>query len=210
MAEVEIEEVLSFKKLGVMEELVCACSNLGWTKPSKIQAEALPHAFQGRDLIGVAQTGSGKTGAFAIPIIQALMDKPQAFFACVLSPTRELAIQIADQFTALGAGIGLKCAVLVVGIPEMGQVIALGKRPHVIVATPGRLAYHISETKEFSLRSLKCLVLDEADRLLNEDFEESLKKILDAIPRERTTYLFSATMTNKVSIFVLFSCVSSS
>ncbi|KAG9155729.1 hypothetical protein Leryth_003995 [Lithospermum erythrorhizon] len=198
MAEVEIEEVLSFKKLGVMEELVCACSSLGWTKPSKIQAEALPHAFQGRDLIGVAQTGSGKTGAFAIPIIQALMDKPQAFFACVLSPTRELAVQIADQFTALGAGIGLKCAVLVGGIPKMGQVIALGKRPHVIVATPGRLLHHISETKEFSLRSLKCFVLDEADRLLNEDFEESLKKILDAIPRERTTYLFSATMTNKV------------
>ncbi|PWA85591.1 DEAD-box ATP-dependent RNA helicase 10 [Artemisia annua] len=120
------------------------------------------------------------------------------FFALVLSPTRELAIQIAEQFEALGAIIGVKCAVLVGGVDQVQQSIALGKRPHIVVATPGRLLDHLSNTKGFSLRTIKYLVLDEADRLLNEDFEKSLDEILNAIPRERNTYLFSATMTKKV------------
>ncbi|XP_059280138.1 DEAD-box ATP-dependent RNA helicase 10-like [Lycium ferocissimum] len=192
------EEVKSFKELGVCDQLIEACHNLGWKTPSKIQAETLPHAFEAKDLIGLAQTGSGKTGAFAIPILQALLDSPHAFFACVLSPTRELAIQIAEQFEALGSGIGVKCAVLVGGIDQVQQSIALGKRPHIIVATPGRLLDHLSNTKGFSLRTIKFLVLDEADRLLNEDFEKALDQILNAIPRERRTYLFSATMTKKV------------
>ncbi|XP_010418319.1 PREDICTED: DEAD-box ATP-dependent RNA helicase 10-like [Camelina sativa] len=206
----ENEVVKTFAELGVREELVKACERLGWKKPSKIQAEALPYALDGKDVIGLAQTGSGKTGAFAIPILQALLEyvydsepkkgrRPDpAFFACVLSPTRELAIQIAEQFEALGADISLRCAVLVGGIDRMQQTIALGKRPHVIVATPGRLWDHMSDTKGFSLKSLKFLVLDEADRLLNEDFEKSLNQILDEIPRERKTLLFSATMTTKV------------
>lgn len=192
------EETKSFKELGVCDQLIEACDNLGWKNPSKIQAEAMPHAFEGKDLIGLAQTGSGKTGAFAIPILQSLLDSPHAFFACVLSPTRELAIQIAEQFEALGSGIGVKCAVLVGGIDQVQQSIALGKRPHIIVATPGRLLDHLSNTKGFSLRTIKYLVLDEADRLLNEDFEKALDQILNAIPRERRTYLFSATMTKKV------------
>lgn len=192
------EEMKSFKELGVCDQLVEACDNLGWKNPSKIQAEAMPHAFEGKDLIGLAQTGSGKTGAFAIPILQSLLESPHAFFACVLSPTRELAIQIAEQFEALGSGIGVKCAVLVGGVDQVQQSIALGKRPHIVVATPGRLLDHLSNTKGFSLRTIKYLVLDEADRLLNEDFEKALDQILNAIPRERRTYLFSATMTKKV------------
>ncbi|KAJ7948954.1 DEAD-box ATP-dependent RNA helicase [Quillaja saponaria] len=192
------EEVKSFSDLGICEQLVDACDRLGWKNPSKIQAEALPHALEGKDLIGLAQTGSGKTGAFALPIIQALLESPQAFFACVLSPTRELAIQIAEQFEALGSSIGLKCAVFVGGIDMMQQALKIGKRPHIIVSTPGRLVDHLSNTKGFSLRTLKYLVLDEADRLLNEDFEKSLDEILNVIPRERRTYLFSATMTKKV------------
>ncbi|XP_043804776.1 DEAD-box ATP-dependent RNA helicase 10 isoform X3 [Manihot esculenta] len=116
-----------------------------------------------------------------------------------MSPTRlELAIQIAEQFEALGSGIGVKCAVLVGGVDMVQQAIALGKRPHIIVVTPGRLVDHLSNTKGFSLRTLKYLVLDEADRLLNEDFEKSLDEILKVIPRDRRTYLFSATMTKKV------------
>ncbi|KAF8031463.1 hypothetical protein BT93_D0622 [Corymbia citriodora subsp. variegata] len=197
MAE-EKEEVKTFKELGICEQLLEACETLGWKNPTKIQVEAIPHALEGKDMIGLAQTGSGKTGAFALPILQALLDSPQAFFACVLSPTRELAIQIAEQFEALGSGIGVRCAVLVGGVDMVQQAIALAKRPHVVVGTPGRLLDHLSNTKGFSLRMLKYLVLDEADRLLNEDFEKSIDEILNAIPRERRTYLFSATMTKKV------------
>lgn len=192
------EEVKSFKSLGICEQLVEACENLGWKNPSKIQAEAIPHALEGKDLIGLAQTGSGKTGAFALPILQALLDSPQPFFACVLSPNRELAIQIAEQFEALGSGIGVKCAVLVGGVDMMQQTIALARRPHIIVGAPGRLLDHLSNTNGFSLRTLKYLVLDEADMLLNMDFEKPINEILKFIPPKRRTYLFSATMTSEV------------
>ncbi|KAK8969189.1 DEAD-box ATP-dependent RNA helicase 10 [Platanthera guangdongensis] len=103
---------LTFQSLGVCGQLVEACESLGWKTPSRIQADAIPHALEGRDVIGLAQTGSGKTGAFALPIIQALMENPHPFFACVLSPTRELAIQISQQFEALGSSIGVKCTVV--------------------------------------------------------------------------------------------------
>ncbi|GAB2245079.1 hypothetical protein Droror1_Dr00000572 [Drosera rotundifolia] len=194
----EEETKKSFKDLGICDELVEACNNLGWKVPTKIQLEAIPHALEGKDVIGLAQTGSGKTGAFTLPIIQSLLDDPKPFFACVLSPTRELAIQIADQFEALGSDIHLKTAVLVGGVDITQQQINLAKRPHIIVGTPGRLLDHLTNTKGFSLRTLKYLVLDEADRLLNEDFEKSLDELLKVIPRERRTFLFSATMTKKV------------
>ncbi|KAB1226374.1 DEAD-box ATP-dependent RNA helicase 10 [Morella rubra] len=189
----------TFKDLGVCDQLVEACESLGWKNPSKIQAEAIPHALDGNDLIGLAQTGSGKTGAFALPILQALLESPQAFFACVLSPTRELAIQIAEQFEALGSSIGIKCVVLVGGVDKEQQAKNLANlRPHIIVGTPGRLVDHLTNTKGFSLRTLKYLVLDEADKLLNDEFEKSIDDILSVVPRERRTYLFSATMTKKV------------
>ncbi|KAK3006697.1 hypothetical protein RJ639_017591 [Escallonia herrerae] len=144
----------------------------------------LPHVYdevlKGKDLIGLAQTGSGKTGAFAIPILQAFLETPQDFFACALSPTRlttpfdrELAIQIAEQFEALGSGIGVKYVrlalwkpsrkhfskELVGSVDHVQQSIALGKRPHIVVATPGRLVDHPSNTKGFTLRTLKYLVM---------------------------------------------------
>lgn len=200
MAAVEEEEdVHTFASLGVCEQLTEACDALGWKKPSPIQVQSIPLALEGRDLIGLAQTGSGKTAAFAIPILQALLEKPQPLFACVLSPTRELAIQIAEQIEALGSGIGVKCVVVVGGVDMMAQAIALAKRPHILVGTPGRLLDHLSNTKGFNLRALKYLALDEADRLLNMDFEQEIDEILKVIPRERKTYLFSATMTNKVA-----------
>jgi ATP-dependent RNA helicase DDX47/RRP3 len=160
---------------------------LGWKTPTSIQVDAIPHAFKGHDLIGLAQTGSGKTAAFALPILQALLEKPQALFACVLSPTRELAIQISEQFEALGSGIGVKCAVVVGGIDMMAQSIALARRPHIVVGTPGRLVDHLTNTKGFSLRTIKYLVLDEADRLLNMDFEQEIAEILKVIPKEHHT-----------------------
>ncbi|GBF91769.1 DEAD-box ATP-dependent RNA helicase [Raphidocelis subcapitata] len=192
------EAIKAFEALGLCSQLAEAAAGLGWKTPSVIQQQAVPPLLQGNDVIGLAQTGSGKTGAFAMPILQALMDRPQELFALVLSPTRELAIQIAEQFEALGSGIGLKTAVLVGGIDMMAQAIALARRPHVIVGTPGRVVDHLSNTKGFHLRGLKHLVLDEADKLLDMDFEQEIDQILKVVPRDRRTQLFSATMTNKV------------
>lgn len=117
----------------------------------------------------------------------------------MLAPTRELAIQISEQFEALGASIGIKTAVIVGGVDMMSQAIALSKRPHIIIGTPGRLVDHLENTKGFSLKTLSYLVLDEADRLLDLDFGPDIDKILKVIPKERHTYLFSATMTSKVA-----------
>jgi ATP-dependent RNA helicase DDX47/RRP3 len=171
---------------------------LGYKHPTPIQAESIPLALQGRDIIGLAETGSGKTAAFALPILQALLEKPQPLFGLVLAPTRELAAQIGQAFEALGSLISLRSAVIVGGLDMVPQAIALGKKPHIIVATPGRLVDHLEKTKGFSLRSLKYLVMDEADRLLDMDFGPSIDRLLKFIPRERRTYLFSATMSSKV------------
>ena len=127
------------------------------------------------------------------------MDKPQHLFALVIAPTRELAYQISQSFEALGSLINVRCAVLVGGMDMVPQAIALGKKPHIVVATPGRLLDHLENTKGFSLRALKYLVMDEADRLLDLDFGAIMDKILKVLPREnRKTFLFSATMTSKV------------
>ena len=192
------DKEVTFKSLGVVDVLCKACADLGWKTPSKIQQEAIPLAVEGRDVIGLAETGSGKTGAFCIPVLQALLKTPHGIFALVLTPTRELAFQIDEQFKALGTIIGIKTCVIVGGVDFMGQAIMLAKKPHVIVATPGRLLDHLVKTKGFSLRTLKFLVLDEADRILNMEFEEEVNKILNEIPRERRTLMFSATMTGKV------------
>ncbi|KAF1959708.1 ATP-dependent rRNA helicase RRP3 [Byssothecium circinans] len=189
----------TFTDLGVREELCEACANLGFTHATPIQEQSIPLALEGRDIIGLAETGSGKTAAFVLPILQALMEKPQALFGLVLAPTRELAFQISQQVEALGSVINVKCATLVGGMDMVSQAIALGKRPHIVVATPGRLLDHLENTKGFSLKHLKYLVMDEADRLLDLDFGPILDKILKVLPREgRHTYLFSATMSTKV------------
>lgn len=194
----EAAEPNSFLELGVTQTIQDACDAMGFKKPSPIQAQSIPYALQGRDIIGLAQTGSGKTAAFAIPVLQALWEAPATLFACVMAPTRELAYQIAEQFEALGSGMGLRCAVIVGGMDMMSQALALSRKPHVVVATPGRLMDHLEHTKGFSLRTIKYLVLDEADRLLDMDFEVAINKILTLIPKNRHTYLFSATMTSKV------------
>lgn len=189
----------TWESLGVVDSLCQAVRHMKWTKPTKIQKEAIPSALQKRDIIGLAETGSGKTGAFAIPIVQTLLDNPQRLFALVLTPTRELAFQISEQFEALGASIGLKTAVIVGGMDMVSQALMLAKKPHILVATPGRLVDHMKNTKGFNLKSLKFLVMDEADRILNMDFEAEMDEILRQIPRERSTYLYSATMTKKVA-----------
>ncbi|KAJ5973826.1 ribosomal RNA processing protein [Penicillium waksmanii] len=188
----------SFRELGVIDSLIEACETLGYKAPTPIQVEAIPVALQGRDVIGLAETGSGKTAAFALPILQKLMENPSPFFSLVLSPTRELAYQIAQAFEALGSTINVRTCCLVGGMDMVPQSIALGKKPHIIVATPGRLLDHLENTKGFSLRALKYLVMDEADRMLDQDFGPLLDKILRILPAKRNTFLFSATLSSKV------------
>ncbi|KAJ7084327.1 P-loop containing nucleoside triphosphate hydrolase protein [Mycena belliarum] len=189
----------SFKSLGLIDPLLEALQQVNYTTPTDIQVEALPHALEGRDIIGVASTGSGKTAAFALPILQKLWEDPKGLFACVLAPTRELAFQISQQFESLGSSMGVRSAVIVGGVETIAQSVALAKRPHIVVATPGRLLWHLENTKGFSLKGIKFLVLDEADRLLDMDFGPVIDRILKLVPTERTTYLFSATMTSKVA-----------
>ena len=192
------DEDVTFTDLGLCPVLCETTTALGWSKPSIIQRQVLPVAFKGRDIIGLAETGSGKTGAFALPILQALLAKPSTLFALVLAPTRELAFQIAEQFDALGSPVGLRTVTIVGGVDEGDQARALARLPHVIVATPGRIVHHLENTKGFALNNLKYFVLDEADRLLNMDFEKEINRILEVIPRNRRSMLFSATMTSKV------------
>ncbi|KAI1655183.1 DEAD-domain-containing protein [Daldinia decipiens] len=188
----------TFKDLGIVDALVEACHSLGYKNPTPIQAQSIPLALQNRDLVGLAETGSGKTAAFVLPILQALLEKPSPFFGLILAPTRELAAQIGQAVDALGASISVRCAVIVGGLDMVPQSIALSKKPHIVVATPGRLLDHLEKTKGFKLSNTKYLVIDEADRLLDMDFGPILDKLLKFLPRERRTFLFSATMSSKV------------
>ncbi|KAG8594857.1 hypothetical protein GDO81_001343 [Engystomops pustulosus] len=149
--------------------------------------------------MGCAKTGSGKTAAFVLPILQKLSEDPYGIFCLVLTPTRELAYQIAEQFRVLGKPLGLKDCIIVGGMDMVSQALELSKKPHVVIATPGRLADHIRSSNTFSMKRIKFLVMDEADRLLEQgctDFTEELQVILGAIPAKRQTLLFSATLTD--------------
>ena len=189
----------TFKSIGVCDELCEVLEKLNYKYPTKIQKETLPYALEGKDIIGLAETGSGKTFAYGIPIIQKLLDTPNFFFfACILAPTRELCLQINQHLEILGTGIGLKTCVLVGGLDLASQAITLMKKPHIVIGTPCRVADHLANTKGFNLNHLKFLCFDEADRLLDLDFERQINQILSVIPKERTTFLFSATMTSKV------------
>jgi ATP-dependent RNA helicase DDX47/RRP3 len=190
---------VTFKSIGVCEEICEVLQKIGYKHPSKIQRESLPYALQGRDVIGLAETGSGKTAAFGIPIIQKLLsEEPKPFYACIMAPTRELCLQINHHLETLGSTVGLKTCVLVGGLDNVTQAIALSKNPHIIVGTPGRVVDHLTNTKGFTLKNLKFLVFDEADRLLDLDFEKQIHQLLSVVPKTRTTFLFSATMTSKV------------
>ncbi|EPR57240.1 DEAD/DEAH box helicase family protein [Toxoplasma gondii RUB] len=191
----------TFASLGLCSELCASVSTLGWKSPTAIQSEVLPYALQGRDIIALAETGSGKTAAFGLPILQRLLQRTQRFYALILAPTRELCLQISQQILAMGGTLGVTVVTLVGGLDHNTQAIALAKKPHVVVGSPGRVVDHLQQTKGFSLKSVKVLVLDEADRLLSLDFDAALQVLLEHVgsPAERQTMLFSATMTTKVS-----------
>ncbi|CEL59570.1 ATP-dependent RNA helicase DBP8 OS=Cryptococcus neoformans var, neoformans serotype D (strain JEC21 / ATCC MYA-565) GN=DBP8 PE=3 SV=1 [Rhizoctonia solani AG-1 IB] len=189
----------TFASLGVKPSLVASLEAMSIRKPTPVQIGCLPSIISGRDCIGNAKTGSGKTMAFAIPILQKLSEDPYGIYALVLTPTRELAFQISEQFVVLGGSLNLRTAVIVGGMDMMEQALELGRRPHVVVATPGRLVDHMnSNGAEWSLSRLKFLVLDEADRLLTDTFADDLAKILSETPKDRQTCLFTATWTPAV------------
>ncbi|KAI9102406.1 P-loop containing nucleoside triphosphate hydrolase protein [Phlyctochytrium arcticum] len=189
----------SFRDLGLDGWLIDSLRSLSITNPTEIQQACIPSVLEGKDVIGSANTGSGKTAAFALPILQKLAEDPYGPFALVLTPTRELAFQIAEQFRILGTGINLKLSVVVGGLDMMTQALELSRRPHVIVATPGRLVDHInSSTDAVNLKRIRFLVLDEADRLLDDTFADDLGHIIDQLPKKRQTLLFSATITPQI------------
>ncbi|GBG80577.1 hypothetical protein CBR_g31037 [Chara braunii] len=188
---------VSFEQLGLSEWLLSSCREMGIIRPTQVQEACIPHILKGEDVIGNAETGSGKTAAFALPILQRLAEDPYGICALVLTPTRELAFQIADQFRVLGAGQHLRDAVVVGGVDLINQALLLARRPHVVIATPGRLKDHLENDPSVPglFNRLKFLVLDEADQLLDAGFEVELRAILQCLPPKRQTLLFSATMT---------------
>ncbi|KAI8373714.1 P-loop containing nucleoside triphosphate hydrolase protein [Blakeslea trispora] len=192
-------EGTSFTNLGLEDWLSDTLKVMSIKAPTEIQRACIPPILAGKDVIGGAKTGSGKTAAFALPIIQKLSEDPYGVYALVLTPTRELAFQIAEQFRVLGKGMGIKECVVVGGMDMMTQALELSKRPHIIIATPGRLRDHIrSSSGAVDLRRCKFLVMDEADRMLSETFVPELEVILPLLPKERQTLLFTATMTDSI------------
>ncbi|KAL8809406.1 MAG: hypothetical protein Q9223_003076 [Gallowayella weberi] len=201
-----VDASLSFATLGAAPWLITSLANMAITRPTSIQKGCIPKILEGRDVIGGSKTGSGKTVAFTVPILQKWAEDCVAIFALILTPTRELALQILEQVKAISSSQDLK-AILVVGGTEMRpQAIALGQRPHIVIATPGRLADHIqtsgSDTMS-GLRRTRIVVLDEADRLLASGPGSMLPDVetcLSALPpsSERQTCLFTATVTPEV------------
>ncbi|KAA1473477.1 DEAD-domain-containing protein [Dentipellis sp. KUC8613] len=194
-----ITQLTSFSALDISPPLINALSKMSIGAPTEIQAACIPPLLAGEDCIGNAKTGSGKTIAFALPILQKLSVDPYGIFALVLTPTRELAFQIADQFAVLGAPLNVRTAVIVGGMDMLAQAQELCNRPHVVVATPGRIVDHLrSSAYEWDLSRVKFLVLDEADRLLTPTFAPELGHLFQVLPKDRQTALFTATWTPAV------------
>jgi ATP-dependent RNA helicase RhlE len=194
---------MSFEELNLIEPILKALKTEGYTNPTPIQEQSIPIILERKDLLGCAQTGTGKTAAFAIPIIQILeggkiYDKgPRAIKCLILTPTRELAIQIGDSFTAYGRHTGMKHAVIFGGVSQGSQVAALKSGVDILIATPGRLLDLINQ-KFVQLHYLKIFVLDEADRMLDMGFIHDVKKLITKIPQKRQTLFFSATMPDEI------------
>ena len=195
---------MSFEKLNIIEPLLRALKTEGYNTPTPIQQQAIPLLLQRRDLLGCAQTGTGKTAAFAIPILQLLhqdelfVKGPEGIKALILTPTRELAIQIDESFAAYGKYLRLRHAVIYGGVSQHPQTSQLKAGVDILIATPGRLL-DLMDQRFVKLQHLKMLVLDEADRMLDMGFIHDVKKIISRIPSKRQTILFSATMPTEIA-----------
>lgn len=183
----------SFETLQLSPEILKSIQEMGFESTTAIQAQAIPIALTGQDLIGQAQTGTGKTVAFSIPVVEAIDPRDQKLEALILTPTRELCIQVAEEIARVGAVKGVKVLAVYGGQDIQRQIRALRNKPNVIVSTPGRLMDHMNR-KTVRLQDIKMVVLDEADEMLDMGFVEDIETILSACPSERQTLLFSATM----------------
>ncbi len=195
------DELTTFGGLGLSPWLEQNLLNLGMEKPTRVQEECIPAILAGRDILAAAQTGSGKTAAFALPIIQRLQTNPYGVFAVCLTPSRELALQITEQFNVFCLGTSLKCRTVLGGEDMKSQAQTISTRPHIICATPGRLTEHFifNDALTNCFKKVSFLVLDEADRLLDPCFDSEIRIILSRLPSRRQTLLFSATMTQSIA-----------
>jgi len=191
-----------FVALGLAEPLLRALAGEGYANPTPIQAKAIPHLLAGRDLLGLAQTGTGKTAGFALPMLQRLAERrvprvPRNPRALVLTPTRELAVQVGDSFAAYGRNLPLRRAVIFGGVGQKPQVAALARGVDILVATPGRLLDLLGQ-RALRLDHVEIFVLDEADRMLDMGFVRDVKKIVALLPKQRQSMFFSATMPEEI------------
>ncbi len=194
---------ISFSELGLADPIQHALTARNHVIPTPIQARAIPELLSGRDMLGIAQTGTGKTAAFALPILHQLSrkrgnDRPAQPRALILAPTRELAIQIGDEFHAYGKHLHLRQTVIVGGVSQKPQVNALSRGVEILIATPGRLLDLMSQ-RRLRLDAVEFFVLDEADRMLDMGFVRDVRKIVSALPKTRQSLLFSATMPDEVA-----------
>ena len=184
----------TFDHFGIAPALLGMLNKLGFKTPTPIQVQSIAPGIEGKDIIGIAQTGTGKTLAFGIPLIQmALKDGA----GLVVLPTRELALQVYETIEQLGGPLRIRAAMLIGGEPIGRQISALRRAPHIVIGTPGRIIDHL-EKKTLMLSSVTMLVLDEADRMLDMGFAPQLKRILETVPQKRQTMLFSATMPDDI------------
>lgn len=193
---------MQFTDLGLIQPLLRALQDEGYSQPTPIQAEAIPIVLNGTDLLGCAQTGTGKTAAFALPILQLLtenppIDKKRHIRSLIVTPTRELAIQIEESFKAYGRYTNLKSTVIFGGVGQQPQVDALRRGVDILIATPGRLLDLIGQG-HLSIRDIEIFVLDEADRMLDMGFIHDVKKMLLLLPKQRQSLFFSATMPPEI------------
>lgn len=199
---------ISFTEMNLSRPIMRAIASLGYTAPTQIQQHAIPTAMLGKDICGSAVTGSGKTAAFIIPILERLLFRPKnppQTRVLVLVPTRELGIQCHSVATNLAKYTDIKCALCVGGLSSKTQEAELRKRPDIVIATPGRLIDHVRNSMDFTLDSIEILVIDEADRILEDGFKDELAEIISFTSKTRQTMLFSATMTDSVDDLVKLS-----
>jgi ATP-dependent RNA helicase DDX27 len=195
----------SFQGMSLSRPILRGLANVGFTKPTPIQSKAIPIALMGKDVVGGAATGSGKTGAFIVPIIERLLYRPKKVATSrvvILLPTRELAIQCHAVATKLASYTDIKFCLAVGGLSLKVQEAELRLRPDVVIATPGRFIDHMRNSPSFTIDTVEILVLDEADRMLEDGFADELNEILTSMPKSRQTMLFSATMTSSVDRLV--------